>query len=122
MTLARGAYDQSPASRPDAPASDEVEDLDDVVVVSRDTLRHLLEAADLLHEHWLAIADLTPRICGADAVDQLVEIGLVDADDLEVTTAFKAALQEGGAALGGGARPVCPPSVVERPVAGAFGE
>jgi hypothetical protein len=86
------------------------------VLVPRALLRTLLEAADLLAEHCLTMAETTPTVCGADLLDELVEIGVLDGDDLEVRPEFRQALHAGGLLLGGRA------PHVPLPAAGTFGD
>lgn len=102
-----------------APASE------DHVEVSAAALRRLLEAADLLAEHWMQVAETTPTIVGADTVAELVAIDLVDGDTLEVTAAFRAALQEASEVLFAGASDSPPggrPDALALPAAGTFGD
>ena len=96
----------------------------EAVLVPRALLRTLLEAADLLAEHWFAVAAATPVVCGADMVDQMVEIGLLDADDLEVREEFRKALHAGGVLLArsDSRSESRPDRATDLPAAGTFGD
>lgn len=76
----------------------------DLVVVNRDDLMRLVLAGDMLAEHHAAVLETTPSVLGTDTLLALDEAGIIDADTLDVSDAFRAALARTGQAL----RPAVP--------------
>lgn len=72
----------------------------DTVQVTRADLGQLVMAADVVREHHKTLLDTTPSIVGLDTLLVLEEAGIIDADTLDVTAAFDAALVRCGRALG----------------------
>ena len=80
----------------------------DAVLIMRNDLRRLVEAADVLAAHWATLKKKPADRGGIDALEVLSEAGLIDPATLDLNKNFRSTLVAAGAALGGRSATVVP--------------
>lgn len=88
----------------------------DPVLIQRNDLRRLVEAADVLAAHCAALKEMPQGPAGADTFAVLAESGLIDPATHDLHTSFRSTLVAAGAALSGRTA-----TVVPFPAAAGFG-